>query len=380
MQPATSRCGGRRNGGRRLGGSGARGPRRSGGRPAGGRRGSPRGAACSPGREPSHPRRSRGACRGRGRSGLPLSLAATVAGARSAAPRAPGRCPPVHRRPVHGGDEPDADDDARSAGRALTANTCSCMIRTRVRTDHPHRSGRAGALGAVRPGDGRDGPEQYYRVEAGDTLWSIAVSHYAGDPREGVWELRQRNHLTGTTIQPGNGSCSRRRRRFDRPDGARRAYDRLPARKETELASERILELLRRPVDGDEYHEIRELWKPALDRRGQPRPAGAHLDAHRGLRLQGRRHRGALREGPDGAARFYTELLTTFPDIHFDLEYIVIGPQGVCEEARVTATHSGGGSRTSRRASGSSGATRSSSRGTRRRGSSAGRWSTPISR
>ena len=48
---------------------------------------------------------------------------------------------------------------------------------------------------------------------------------------------------------------------------------------------------------------------------------------------------GARWEGHDGAARFYTELLTAFPDIHFDLEYIVIGPQGVCEEARVTATH-----------------------------------------
>ena len=39
--------------------------------------------------------------------------------------------------------------------------------------------------------------------------------------------------------------------------------------------------------------------------------------------------------------RFYTELLTAFPDIHFDLDYIVIGPQGVCEEAVVTATHEG---------------------------------------
>jgi LysM domain len=50
---------------------------------------------------------------------------------------------------------------------------------------------------------GAVGPEQYYRVRAGDTLWSIAVAHYAGDPREGVWELRQRNHLAGTTIRPG---------------------------------------------------------------------------------------------------------------------------------------------------------------------------------
>jgi ketosteroid isomerase-like protein len=50
---------------------------------------------------------------------------------------------------------------------------------------------------------------------------------------------------------------------------------------------------------------------------------------------------GARWEGHEGAARFYTELLTAFPDIHFDLDYIVIGPQGVCEEAVVTATHEG---------------------------------------
>ena len=38
---------------------------------------------------------------------------------------------------------------------------------------------------------------------------------------------------------------------------------------------------------------------------------------------------------------FYVELLGAFPDIHFDLTDIVIGPQGVCEEARVTGTHEG---------------------------------------
>jgi LysM repeat protein len=50
---------------------------------------------------------------------------------------------------------------------------------------------------------GASGPEQSYRVRAGDTLWSIAASHLAGDPRKGIWELQQRNHLTGTTITPG---------------------------------------------------------------------------------------------------------------------------------------------------------------------------------
>jgi hypothetical protein len=47
------------------------------------------------------------------------------------------------------------------------------------------------------------GPEQHYRVRAGDTLWTIATAHFAGDPREGVWELQHRNHLAGVTIRPG---------------------------------------------------------------------------------------------------------------------------------------------------------------------------------
>ena len=38
-------------------------------------------------------------------------------------------------------------------------------------------------------------------------------------------------------------------------------------------------------------------------------------------------------------ACFYTELLTAFPDIVFELQNIVIGPQGVNEEAIVTGTH-----------------------------------------
>jgi predicted ester cyclase len=44
-------------------------------------------------------------------------------------------------------------------------------------------------------------------------------------------------------------------------------------------------------------------------------------------------------EGHAGATQFYNGLLTGFPDIHFALTEIVIGPQGVCEEALVTATH-----------------------------------------
>jgi LysM repeat protein len=50
---------------------------------------------------------------------------------------------------------------------------------------------------------GAGSPSASYRVRPGDTLWSIAVAHHAGDPREGVWELQQLNRLQGATIQPG---------------------------------------------------------------------------------------------------------------------------------------------------------------------------------
>ncbi len=46
-------------------------------------------------------------------------------------------------------------------------------------------------------------PQQYYSVQSGDTLWSIANAKFAGDPREGVWELQHRNGLEGATIVPG---------------------------------------------------------------------------------------------------------------------------------------------------------------------------------
>jgi len=33
------------------------------------------------------------------------------------------------------------------------------------------------------------GPTVLYTVKPGDTLWSIAVAHYAGDPRDGIWKI-----------------------------------------------------------------------------------------------------------------------------------------------------------------------------------------------
>ncbi|HKP17389.1 MAG TPA: nuclear transport factor 2 family protein [Gaiellaceae bacterium] len=99
-----------------------------------------------------------------------------------------------------------------------------------------------------------------------------------------------------------------------------------------------VVELLRREVTPGLYAEIRELWKRhsiAEDARDLPGLLSTLTDdCVYELRPGGERW-----EGHEGAARFYTELLTAFPDIHFDLTDIVIGPQGVCEEARVAGTH-----------------------------------------
>ena len=42
-----------------------------------------------------------------------------------------------------------------------------------------------------------------YRVQTGDTLWSIAASHYGGDPRRGVWAIQRENGLGGSALTPG---------------------------------------------------------------------------------------------------------------------------------------------------------------------------------
>ena len=99
-----------------------------------------------------------------------------------------------------------------------------------------------------------------------------------------------------------------------------------------------VRDLLRRELDATTYDEIRELWKRhsiAEDERDLPGLLSTLTDdCVYELPQTGRRW-----EGHEGAARFYGQLLTAFPDIHFELTNIVIGPQGVCEEARVTATH-----------------------------------------
>jgi LysM repeat protein len=59
------------------------------------------------------------------------------------------------------------------------------------------------AVGLAARGSNGAGPKQTYVVKPGDTLWVVAERTYAGDPREGVWKLQQRNHLASATIVPG---------------------------------------------------------------------------------------------------------------------------------------------------------------------------------
>jgi len=99
-----------------------------------------------------------------------------------------------------------------------------------------------------------------------------------------------------------------------------------------------IRDLIRREVSPAEHEEIRELWKRhsiAEDQRDLPGLISTLTDDCVYELVQ----TGHRWEGHEGAARFYGELLSAFPDIHFDLTDIVIGPQGVCEEADVTGTH-----------------------------------------
>jgi LysM repeat protein len=58
-------------------------------------------------------------------------------------------------------------------------------------------------VGVVARPSGGAGRPQRYVVKPTDTLWSIASAHYSGDPRQGVWQLQQRNHLADTTIVAG---------------------------------------------------------------------------------------------------------------------------------------------------------------------------------
>jgi hypothetical protein len=57
-------------------------------------------------------------------------------------------------------------------------------------------------LAVARPSSG-SAPEQRYVVQPGDTLWGLAAERFAGDPREGIWRIRERNDLDGTVLPAG---------------------------------------------------------------------------------------------------------------------------------------------------------------------------------
>jgi predicted ester cyclase len=92
--------------------------------------------------------------------------------------------------------------------------------------------------------------------------------------------------------------------------------------------------------DANEQRRIKRLWvrhSIAEDRRdidgliATLAPACVYEIVGSGLRW----------EGHDGARAFYTELFAAFPDNHFALKDIVIGPQGVFEAVVLEATHVG---------------------------------------
>lgn len=99
-----------------------------------------------------------------------------------------------------------------------------------------------------------------------------------------------------------------------------------------------VVRSIRRAVNPEEYRAIRKLWI-------------AHSVAEDAHDIPGLMatltedciytvvNTGTNWHGKAGATQFYQQLLTSFPDIHFDLQNIVIGPQGVFEEAFVTATY-----------------------------------------
>jgi LysM repeat protein len=55
---------------------------------------------------------------------------------------------------------------------------------------------------AAHSSDGAGRPQRY-TVKPYDTLWSIASTHYDGDPRAAIYRLEERNELAGSIVHPG---------------------------------------------------------------------------------------------------------------------------------------------------------------------------------
>jgi predicted ester cyclase len=99
-----------------------------------------------------------------------------------------------------------------------------------------------------------------------------------------------------------------------------------------------VIKQLRRKVDPDEQREIRQRWidhSVAEDAHNIPGLIATLTEDCVYVIV----NHNVSWYGKEGATHFYQQLLTAFPDIHFDLQHIIIGPQGVFEEAHVTGTY-----------------------------------------
>ena len=99
-----------------------------------------------------------------------------------------------------------------------------------------------------------------------------------------------------------------------------------------------IMKQIRRKVDEKEQRAIRQLWihhSVSEDSHDIPGLMATLTEDCVYTIL----NRGVSWQGKAGATQFYQQLLTAFPDVHFDLQHIIIGPQGVYEEAHVTGTY-----------------------------------------
>lgn len=106
------------------------------------------------------------------------------------------------------------------------------------------------------------------------------------------------------------------------------------------MMEDRIEQQLNAEFDQATYEKIKALWqhhsKSEDERSIEGLMSTLSDDCEYVLLPAGVRWRGIV-----GATQFYQEVLSAFPDIIFDLQNIVIGPQGVYEEAVVTATMQG---------------------------------------
>ena len=102
--------------------------------------------------------------------------------------------------------------------------------------------------------------------------------------------------------------------------------------------NDHLKDLISRTASAEAYEEIRKLWQAhsIAEERRDIEGLIATLTDDSVYEIVSTQHQWI---GHDGARQFYSGLLTAFPDIHFELKNIVIGPQGVFEEADVTATY-----------------------------------------